>query len=322
MKEALFILTCAGLYERNLKKFPELTPKQWASIVSMAHRQTVTGILSRGVTHLPAGYPLPEDILLKLVAEAESIGRQGRKVQQVADVLTARFEAEGLHPVIMKGPEVAKFYPEPLLRECGDLDLYFVPSEIDKALQVAGTVEKAPDGSFHFMEDGINIDVHKHYFNLHTKHLPAVPSPEATLLMLSAHILKHCMGPGIGLRQLCDMAMAYKALQVPPEKLRQCFREAGLERWNKLLFSFLNKYLCAEALYDELPDPQPLLNIILEGGNFGHYAATRTAAYAKSPFRRKVDTARCYLKHLPFSFKYAPREVLPAIGELISGNLS
>ena len=322
MKEALFILTCAGLYERNLKKFPELSHQQWASVVSMAHRQTVTGILSRGVTHLPKDYPVPQEILLQLAAEADSIERRGRKVRQVADVLTARFEAEGLHPVIMKGPEAARFYPEPLLRESGDIDLYFTPAEIDKALQVAGTVEKAPDGSFHFVEDGINIDVHRHYFNLHTKHLPAVPSPEATLLMLSAHILKHCMGPGIGLRQLCDMAMAYKALKVPPEQLRQCFREAGLERWNKLLFSFLNKYLCAEALYDELPDPQPLLNIILEGGNFGHYAATRGAAISKGPFRRKLDTVRRYLKRLPFSFKYAPREVFPAIGELISGNLT
>ena len=322
MKEALFPLICAGLYERNFKKFPELTPKQWAAVVSMAHRQTVTGILSRGITHLPKDYPLPEDILLKLVAEAETIQRQGRKVQQVADTLTARFQAEGLHPIIMKGPEVARFYPEPLLRECGDLDLYFKPDEIDQALKAAGTVEKAPDGSFHFLEDGINIDVHRKYFNLSTKHVPAVPSPEATLLMLSAHILKHCMGPGIGLRQLCDMAMAYKALQVPPEQLRQCFREAGLERWNKLLFSFLNKYLCAEALYDELPDPKPLLDIILEGGNFGHYAATRGAAISKGPFRRKLDTARRYLKRLPVSFKYAPREVLPAIGELISGNLS
>ena len=45
MKEALFPLICAGLYERNFKKFPELTPKQWAAVVSMAHRQTVTGIL-------------------------------------------------------------------------------------------------------------------------------------------------------------------------------------------------------------------------------------------------------------------------------------
>lgn len=321
MKEALFILTCAGLYERNLKLFPELSLRQWKSVVAMAHRQTVAGILSRGVTHLPKDYPLPQEVLLQLVAEANTIESQGRKILQVADTLVARFEAAGLHPIIMKGPEVAKFYPEPLLRECGDLDLFFAPSEIDKALQIAGTVEKTPDGSFHFVEDGINIDIHKHYFNLHTKHLPEVPSPEATLLMLSAHILKHCMGPGIGLRQLCDMAMAYKALQVPQDRLRQCFREAGLERWNKLLFSFLNKYLLTDALYEELPDPKPLLEIILEGGNFGHYAPTRGAAFTKSVLRRKADTARRYLKRLPFSLKYAPQEVFPAIGELVSGNL-
>ena len=321
MKKVLFALLCAGLYERNFAQFPALSLPQWKALVSMARRQTVTGLLYRGVTHLPQGYPLPEEILLELAAEAGRLERQSLKMNAVAERLTARFASEGLHPVIMKGPEAARFYPCPLLRECGDLDLYFAPSEIDQVLQVAGPAEKAPDGSFHFKEDGIDIDVHRDYFSLHSRHLPAVPSPEATLLMLSAHVLQHAMGPGIGLRQLCDVAMAYKALAVDPSHLREVFRDAGLERWNRLLFSFLHTHLGAAPLYEELPSPEPLEEIVLGGGNFGHYAASRSAALSRSAFRRKLDTAGRYLSRLPFSLKYAPREVLPAVGRLLAGNL-
>lgn len=349
MRQALFALLCAGLYERNFAKFPALTLQQWKALVVMARRQTVTGLLYRGVTHLPKDYPLPEEILLELSAEADRLERQSLKMNQVAEKLIARFEAEGLHPIIMKGPESARFYPHPLLRECGDLDLYFPPSEIDRVIELAGTVQKAPDGTFHFKEDGVDIDVHQDYFKIHSRHLPAVPSPEATLLMLSAHVLQHAMGPGIGLRQLCDVAMAYKALLAAPSqqaiapthlqetpgsgtsgekapvissvRLRTVFRDAGLERWNRLLFSFLHKHLGAAPLYEELPSPEPLEKIVLEGGNFGHFSASRRAAISKGAFRRKLDTAGRYLRRLPFSLKYAPREFLPSVARLLSGNL-
>ena len=321
MKDTLFALLCAGLYERSFAKFPALTLQQWKVLVSTARRQTVTGLLYRGVTHLPKGYDVPEGILLELAAEAERLERQSRTMNRVAEDLTARFAAEGLHPVIMKGPEAARFYAQPLLRECGDLDLYFPPSEIARVKELAGPVETAPDGSFHFREEGVDVDVHDDYFNVHSRRLPAVPSPEATLLMLSAHVLQHAMGPGIGLRQLCDVAMAYKALAVEPSRLKEVFREAGLERWNRLLFSFLHAHLGAEPLYEELPSPEPLEKIVFEGGNFGHYAATRRAALSRSAFRRKLDTAGRYLRRLPFSLKYAPREFLPSVGRLFAGNL-
>ena len=216
MIKLFFALVQAGMYERNFGTFPELSLKQWKALVALAHRQTVTGLLFRGITHLPKGYPLPQEILLRLGAEAEAIERQSRKVQQVADSLTARYQAEGLHPVIMKGPEVAKFYPHPLLRECGDLDLYFTPDEFGKATALSGEIRKAPDGSVHFRQEDVDIDLHRNYFDIHGRNLPEVSSPEALLLMLSGHILKHCMGVGIGLRQLCDVALAYKSLNVPP----------------------------------------------------------------------------------------------------------
>ena len=322
-----FTLIRAGLHESDLSGFPELSSGEWKAILVMARRQTVTGLLYRGLAHLPAGHPVPEGLMYTLIAEIGTIEKQSRKIRDVAGRLTARFREAGLHPVVMKGPAVAEFYAEPLLRECGDLDLYFPEGEFSRVHEVAsgivgpGTVTPAPDGSIHFSYDGVNIDIHDRYFDIHASRLPEVPSGEATLLMLSSHILKHCMGPGIGLRQICDMAMAYKAIPFDPEALRECYGKARLTRWNKLLSSFIQEYLGVESLYDELPSPAPLLNIITDGGNFGHYNSSRGKALGRSAFRRKTDTAARYLRRLPFSIKYAPREIFPSLWELLKGNL-
>lgn len=321
MKDLFFALICAALYGRNLKRFPNLSDRQWKALTALARKQTVLGLFYQGLSHLPQGYVFPEGFLMQLVAEVGKIETQGKKINQVADDLLKEFKAAGLHPVLMKGPAVAKYYPAPLLRECGDIDLYFPPEEFDKAVGMAGKVTPAPDGSVHYKRNDIDIDQHRHYFDIHSRKLPAVPSPEATLLMLSGHILKHCMGVGIGLRQLCDLTMAYKSLAVPPERLRQCFHEAGLERWNQLLFSFLHKYLGTAPLYDKLPSPDPLMKIILEGGNFGHYSKARASSLHKSPLRRKLGTARLLLRKLSFSLRYAPKEFLPLVGGLLKGNL-
>ena len=322
MTDLFFSLLRAGLYGSPLPDFPALTGKQWRVILEMARRQTVVGVLYQGISQLPQGYPLPQDLLFLMVAEIDRVEKRSRKVHEIVRTLTAQFEAQGLHPIIMKGTTVSAFYAQPYYRECGDIDLYFPPEEFDAAAALMAPVTPAPDGSVHYKRDGIDIDQHRRYFDIHSRVLPAVPSPEAILLMLSAHILKHCMGPGIGLRQICDLAMAYKALNVEPERLRACFRDAGLERWNQLLFSFLHKYLGAEPLYENQPSPEPLLKIVLEGGNFGHHSQAREASLYKSPLRRKLGTARLYLRRLPFSLRYAKKELLPMVGELLKGNLS
>ena len=143
--------------------------------------------------------------------------------------------------------------------------------------------------------------------------------------MLSAHIFKHASGPGIGLRQFCDMAVAYHKLSFDPDTLLETYRKAGLLKWNVLLYSFLRKYLGLKDIFGEAvqaADPSPLLAIIEEGGNFGHYEQSRREALSGETRQRKFDTAKRYLKRFPFALKYAPREAFRYFADLIRGNLS
>ena len=93
--------------------------------------------------------------------------------------------------------------------------------------------------------------------------------------MRNLHILKHVMVGGIGLRQLCDLAMAYRHFdgQYDPASLTGKLREAGLGKWNGLLNAFLVQVIGCEYIDkdDKVPaaDLEWLVRAVLDDGNFG-----------------------------------------------------
>ena len=326
LEETFFELIRAGLHGEPARIGQVPTLKDWGGLLTLAKRQSVMGLLYRGVSFLPEGFRLPEPVLFRLVAEADHVERRGAALKSVADDLTDRLSSAGLHPVLMKGPVVAAYYPVPQQREYGDIDLYLAPDEFaaaPKVLEVPFT--QAPDGSIHYEWKGVDVDQHRRYFDLHLpeRRLPAPGTPEATLLMLSAHAMKHAVGTGVGLRQCIDMAVAYEHLgpEVSPEHLESVFRDSGTLKWNRLLSAFIEKYLDFHPSFGGgKTNPDPLLQIVREGGNFGHHAHGRLEAMGKPAPRRKADTAWRFLKRLPFSLRYAAGETLRSVFSLAEGN--
>ena len=137
--------------------------------------------------------------------------------------------------------------------------------------------------------------------------------------MLSSHILKHAAGTGVGLRQCCDMATAVHSIRVEPETMEHWYHSTDTWRWNKLLYSFLEDHFHLASPYPKA-NSAPLRHILLKGGNFGHYAATRNRELQRTPLRRKIGTAFRLLRQLPFSLRYAPQEAIPLLIELTIGN--
>ena len=326
LEAILFELVKAGLQGRTPDIPQDLSRHDWEMLIGLARKQSVTGLLYRGVSFCPEGYRLPEPILFLLVAEIGRVERQGKNMQKVAEDLFARLTGEGLSPILMKGPSVAAYYPEPLQREYGDIDLYLTPKEFEKAPEVLGVqADKAPDGSLHYLWKGVDVDQHRKYFDLHlpVEKLPAPGTPEAVLLMLSAHAMKHAVGAGVGLRQCIDMSVAYQHLgaSVSAEGLERIYKDSGTLRWNRLLSAFIEEYLDFHPVFGgKGTNPGSLLQIVQEGGNFGHHASGRKEALGKTPFRRKADTAFRFLRRLPFALRYAPRESCFSILDLAKGN--
>lgn len=328
-QEAFFALLRLALFDHPLPEGFSLSDDQWGDLLEIAEQQKLVGIVSQAVSRLDPSVEVPEPILFRLMVAADGIRKQSRKVRSLSQTLLAELTAAGLHPLVMKGPSVAAFYPDPELRTAGDIDL-FLPAEefplaTDMAVRSGLPVETAPDGSALYMSDGIVIDQHRHYFDLHVRPevLPPVPSAEATLLMLSSHILKHCLGPGVGMRQICDMALAYRALPYDREQLLAYFRATKTLRWNRLLAAFIGEVLGADPglLPGDRIRTRPLRRIVLRSGDFGRALSSRRQAEKAGGGARKLDTLGRFLRGIPFSMRFAPREWFRYTGSLVKGNL-
>ena len=334
---AVFLsLVRSGLWERplsgeELSLVQALQEGEWECIWRMAVRQTVTGLLAVALERLPDTVALPRNVEYAAYAAIDRLAVEYRHQEQAVEVLTSFFHEQGLEPLYMKGLEASRLYPRPQLRELGDIDVFFPENAFEKAREaarghLADTLTSAPDGSMHFRFRGLDVDMHHNYYDLPSSvpDLPEPGSPEAQLLLLNVHILKHACGAGVGLRQLCDMARAYAILDYSEPSYRRCLENARILHWSRLLSSFLREHLGAEEapLFDAPAlSPVPLEKIVKKGGNFGHYSASRRAALGWSPFFRKLHTLGHVLKAIPFSLRYAPGESIYLLKSLLPGQL-
>ena len=300
----------------------------WTALVRTACQQAVAGLLYQATARLPEDCGMSESALFTLMAEVNRIVNKNLKLGEVEKEVLGLLRAGGLDPVVMKGSRCAARYPAPELRTCGDIDLYIPPADMPRAvglLQAAGMKgTPKPDTSQDFTLRGCEVELHRRYFDLHVREslLPPVDSPQGELLMLSAHILKHACGVGVGLRQLIDFALAYRDYPGDKQELHALFRRCGLGRWHALLLSFVKEYIDPSAEVPQAVDPAPLFDIVARGGNFGHFRQGRLDSLQKrSAFRRKLDTCWRFLSNSRFSVRYAPREVFSIMAELLRENL-
>ncbi len=329
-----FTVLRAGLWEQDLRLDAAPAAADWQAILQLAREQAVLGLVYRGMAHIPADQLPPSAARMRLLADVDQLERRVRALAAVQEELLTCFAKADLHPAVQKGSEAGKYYAQPFLRESGDIDLYFPEGEFPRAEKLvreglAEAPQTSSDGSLVYKYKGATIEHHARYFDLHVpaNRLPEVPSVIAELVMLSAHILKHAIGEGVGCKQLCDMARALDRTDGTYDKaaLRDTLRRCGLLRWHRLLCSLLVSDLGLDperCLPDFTPcNPDPLRRIVLRGGAFGFADPARRQAAGRGPVARKLHAAGAFLRRLPFSLRYAPRETLATVAELVKGNL-
>lgn len=322
-----------------------MSAERWRELLEQARRQTVVGIVYQGIMMLPEKLMPPEQILIRWVAEVDRIEQNNQRMNRALKELLALYRDNDIHPIVMKGQGIAAMYDTPSLRECGDIDLYFDNrQEGEKAVALLRergiSYEVHADKSVCYTWMGVEVEQHTELVDLHSpknrqyaeqlikeQGYTLITTPEGVemrvasapvnLLMQSTHILKHALGKGVGLRQLCDMARTYHHLhgQIDLAAQYQIFAAVGLRRWNALLHTFLTQQMgLPQQLqpYDDLQqvDTTPLLHIIDKGGNFGQH---RTHAQKSSRLR----TALCFWEQRGFAWRYARKEAVWMVVRLL-----
>lgn len=225
--------------------------------------------------------------------------------------ISGLLEREGIPHVLIKGHVSALWYPEPELRQLGDVDFYVDETDVQRAgallLREGFTAEKTSHRFHHvFLKDGLRYELHfavpgvpegetgarcRAYFadmlsRSAVRHTPfgdmRLPSAFHHGLILLLHAAHHLTNSGIGLRHLCDWAVfAYTLPEADFEAMYGgCLRELGLRRFACCLTDICTRYLGMEnrawaADADEALGDR-LLADFFAAGNFGQKDVVRT----------------------------------------------
>lgn len=223
-------------------------PDDWYGLLEMARRQAVSGILFKVIESLPPQAGVPGRVAAAWMVDAMRIEQRNDGMARTIGRMRELWRSYGVDAVLIKGVETASMYPFPQLRVCGDVDWVIAGRKNWKRSVGMLKDRKIPfrydsDGDITYAFDGVTVENHR-------KDLRC-DGAEGVLVMLNEHIFHHAMVTGIGIRHLCDMAMAYKfyAGKYDAGKYMSELGKIGLKKWTSLLDSSLVRYL---GMPDEL----------------------------------------------------------------------
>lgn len=274
--------------------FANMGAGEWDALHQLAKEQGVTALVFEKLESLPAEVAPPKQLMLQWFSHTLSIGKQMERKYLVAADFAERLAAANIPVVVLKGFAIAAYYPQPLHRECGDLDCYMLGKMAEGeavAASFGAVVEEANYKHSHIKYKGLTIENHKYFTSFNNtargkgteaalKQLifaqaparwdnSALLRPNATFnaLFLAKHALRHFIDEAICLRHIMDWALFLKAeaANVDWQLLRP-----HLEASRVLLFAQLLTHISLRHL--GLPASTPLPDW-LSGVNAGVYSA-------------------------------------------------
>ncbi|SDL93079.1 nucleotidyltransferase domain-containing protein [Segatella bryantii] len=298
----------------------------WRLLYQMALRQSLVGVCYKGICLLPEDYKPPVEIAMQWACEAESIKGMNELLYQETARLTREFEEQGHRTAILKGQANARLYPDRYARQPGDIDIW-VEGGKDCVLALLPHHSKAIYHHVHLPvnKQGVTVEVHfrpsSGNFNPMTNRrlqrwlereilLAAqveenfrVPSVKFALVMQLAHIQRHFLSEGIGLRHVCDSYWLLQHSTVEDRRIvSSVLRKFGLYHIAMALMWVLGEvFRLDKSLMLTAADSYRgnwLLREMMTDGNFGWYAKRQRFGL----LRRVYENKRRHLRLMKFDF--------------------
>ena len=212
------------------------SPIDWSKLVSLAQSQCVLSLLYDAIFELPKEIQPQNDILLTWRFASVMVEERNRFHNSQIVRLFSIFKEIDLNPILLKGQGVARYYPAPLHRQYGDIDIFINEADIDKAVEALKSHGYLPKGGksskdIIFNIDKIPVEIHFHsiifyssrnqkiWEDFHEKYLTnsdnyfelndypiRVPSANYNALYLFLHSFKHLLSSEeITIKQLSDV---------------------------------------------------------------------------------------------------------------------
>lgn len=235
----------------------------FSALLSSARRQAVDRLLCG----LPSMEVSDDDrpLFVRWAAGTGAFEAKSLWMEEKVARLGRLMDKTGVRYAVMKGQTCAHYYPRPLLRATGDIDVYVPPKDYDKALAAlhASGLKLKERTMLHdtFAAGRLVVELHfainKLQWPASDRRLRALTAeqfdnadettdrflpiggrdirtlpPELNIILLTAHALQHVICGGLGLRQIIDwqLVLAATAAEIDFESLVAHLKETGLLR--------------------------------------------------------------------------------------------
>lgn len=228
----------------NDELFSTLDDKMWEEVYRYVKVQAVIGVCYQAVQVLPEDCRPSWPLLMKWHVHTNYIIAANKKQRKVWFEMNRRFREAGIRPVLLKGMSIAAYYPSPLHRTTGDLDIYI--EEFDRAIEVVeswGMEIKYNVWHHQFVYDGVDVELHHTYWGQEPTAdicFKEIEDPEGNYMVLDElrnaqlqieHVVHHLLEGGVGVRHLCDWSVFLAGCRhtLDFERLENCFKKKKLD---------------------------------------------------------------------------------------------
>ena len=215
---------------------------EWTKVVMLAKSQSVLGVVAQVMlSDEDVASQLPQDMKARLKKFLMNNLLTHNLLNNTLIKVVSTLREGGVESVLLKGQGLARNYPQPELRQCGDIDLYVGLENGERVHDLLSPIAEKIDGKeyltvgkhYHVtMPGGVEVEVHRYTDNHLTKKLEETyqaasakgtteglvvydfagtpintPSDEFNAFFVFNHLFHHFLTSGIGLRQFCDWMM-------------------------------------------------------------------------------------------------------------------
>lgn len=313
------------------------TDKDWEEALDIANEQAIVGVLTVAMEALTDKSVLPSKlVLLQWIGNAQIVEQESVGMAEAGVAAVQYFREHGFACQILKGSAVARYYPRPLRRSSGDIDIW-VDGGRKRIYDFARSFDK--DGKlygvnyhhihFHMIED-VHIEVHiwpsflssplcnwrLHKFcNLHRPTMESsMPSLAFDRVFIMLHCYRHICGHGVGLRQIMDYFYVLRQGFTEEERKDAVYwiKQLGMGRFARGLMWVLREQFGLEERYMLMPADERegrfIMHEVLQTGNMGH-SDTRNWGSMKTPLSRfflNLRRDRYLVGHYPHEAVWQP----------------
>lgn len=253
-EEVFFYFLRQGLWGAQVEEpiGSRLTKENWMWLLDEGCRQAVSGILIDGVAQ--SGIRPPDDLWEKWIVHLVCIERANCHIANKGVQWVDRLNEAGMDARVFKGPSVAHWYGKPSYRAYGDLDIvvYEGWGKLEAVLQAWNLPYRWEHEDIVLQDGLLPVEFHQRreylynpFINVRLQRMLREDKQgnELYLACLVLHLRRHVLTYGIGLKQVCDVAVMLRNASLDGQKLAEILHKLHAVKFSRVLFGFIATYI-------------------------------------------------------------------------------